>query len=93
MRIATVRQLGAVVRGRRLELGETQAACAHAIGASRAWVNKVEAGRESSDLALVLRLLEHLDLVLDARAAEAVLDDRPRRLDLDGYLSQFTDPT
>jgi y4mF family transcriptional regulator len=62
MRIRSTHDLAAVVRGRRLDLGWTQAGVAQRIGVSRKWVSDFETGKTSVDLATVLRLLETLDV-------------------------------
>jgi transcriptional regulator with XRE-family HTH domain len=72
MQIKSVHDLAATARGRRSALGLSQAALADRMGVSRDWVNSFEAGKPRVELILVLRLLEALDLRL-----EAVTPDRP----------------
>jgi y4mF family transcriptional regulator len=72
MRIRTVRDLAAVIRGRRKTLGLTQADTAAAAGVSRKWMIDLENGRATGDLAAVLRVIDVLDLVLDISEARSV---------------------
>ncbi len=72
MRIRTMRDLAAVIRGRRKTLGLTQADIAAAAGVSRKWVIDLENGRATGDLAAVLRVIDVLDLVLDISEARSV---------------------
>lgn len=62
--IESIRDLGALARGRRLELGLTQAELASRAGVSRQWVSGFEAGKPGAELRLVIRLLNALDLHL-----------------------------
>jgi HTH-type transcriptional regulator / antitoxin HipB len=85
--VRTRHDLAAVVRGRRLELGLTQAAVAARIGLSRKWVSDVETGRTSPETGAVLRLFDGLGLVL-----QAVPDEDPTEsggLDLDDVLRRY----
>jgi transcriptional regulator with XRE-family HTH domain len=72
MRIRTIRDLAAVMRGRRKTLGLTQADTAAAAGVSRKWMIDLENGRATGDLAAVLRVIDVLDLVLDISGARIV---------------------
>ncbi len=65
MRVNSINDLAAAVRGRRLALGLTQAGLAGRIGVSRDWVNYFESGKPTVELILVLRVLEALDLTLE----------------------------
>lgn len=63
--IRSVNDLAAVVRGRRQDLGLSQAELAARAGVSRKWVYQFEAGRPTAELRLILRALDALGLVLD----------------------------
>ena len=81
MEITSVRQLQALIRGRRADLHLSQDALAKKAGVSRKWVSESERGRMAgAELALVLRVLAALDLVLDAQPTAA----GPSRRDHDG---------
>ncbi|MBI1759790.1 MAG: helix-turn-helix transcriptional regulator [Actinobacteria bacterium] len=69
MRVASARDVGALVRDRRVELGLTQAEAAQAAGMGREWLVAVEAGHPRAQLASVLHVLTSLGLVLDAQLA------------------------
>ena len=70
MLVRSVGDIAAVVRGRRLELGWTQADVAARIGVSRVWVNALEGGKLTVELAHVLRLFDALGLRCDVTAGE-----------------------
>lgn len=65
MRVRSIATAAAVVRGRRLELGLSQAQLARRAGVSRKWVYEFEAGKPAAELGHVLRVLEALGLRLD----------------------------
>ncbi len=86
----------AAARGRRLELGQTQAEVATRARVSRQWVNEFEAGKATAELGLVLRLLDALDLGLhlganDVRPASGTdtTQDRDAAVDLDALLGEY----
>ena len=60
--INSIRDLAAVVRGRRQALGLTQQDLAARANVSRQWISAFERGRPGSELQLILRLLEALEL-------------------------------
>ena len=90
MRITTMHDLCSLAKGRRVELGLTQADLAARTGTSRAWVNSFENGKRTVELSLVLRVLDALDIGLEAvdAAAQAGRDGAVPSLDeiLDEYL-------
>jgi y4mF family transcriptional regulator len=65
MKIRSIRDLAALVRGRRKDLGLSQAELAERAGVSRKWIYQFEAGKPTAELRLILRVLDILDLVLD----------------------------
>lgn len=88
MRIRTAGDLAAVARGRRLDLGWTQAETAGRAGVSRKWLSDFETGKATVDLAAVLRLLDVLDVTLDAGPTPA---NPPGQgpVDLDDHLDRY----
>jgi HTH-type transcriptional regulator / antitoxin HipB len=66
MLIRTPADLGALIRGRRKELGLDQAGLAERIGVNRKWVIGIERGRARAELGIVLRALGALGIRLDA---------------------------
>lgn len=89
-RIGSLHDLAAAVRGRRQELGLSQAQLAARAHVSRAWVNAFESGKPAAELRLVLA-------VVDALGLELQLGDRdgpPRdaTVDLDVLLDDYERP-
>jgi HTH-type transcriptional regulator/antitoxin HipB len=78
MRLRTARDIGALLRERRRQLGLTQTALAERVGVSRLWVSEMEQGKARAELGLVLRALEAVGvrLLVDERPDDgvAVLD-------------------
>jgi len=68
MRMASVTDIGAIIRGRRIELGMSQDALARRAGVSRLWVNEIEAGKPGAETGLVLRVLDVLGVEVEAYA-------------------------
>ncbi|MEW6581692.1 MAG: helix-turn-helix domain-containing protein [Actinomycetota bacterium] len=64
MDVGSLHQLTTLIKARRAELGLTQAQLAERAGVSRWWVGGIEAGRARAELALVLRVLDALELRL-----------------------------
>ena len=88
-RIQTMHDLASVARGRRIELGLTQAELAARSGVSRDWVNSFERGKRTVEISLVFRLFDALGIGVEAADAGTIDDgpDGPPNLDafLDGY--------
>lgn len=86
--IHSARALGQVIRGRRRELGRTQAEVAKAAGVSRAWLAQVEAGKETAAIGLALRVLDALgvDLVATVRGAAPAAAQGSAAVDLDAII-------
>ena len=64
MFIRTPLDLGAAIRDRRRRRGWSQRELAEKVGASRQWVNEVEKGKTRTEIGLVLRTLDALDVTL-----------------------------
>ncbi len=69
MDVRSVSDVAAMIRGRRRDLGLTQAALAQMIGASRKWVGELENGKVTAELGLVMRAFDALGLEVDVGAA------------------------
>lgn len=90
MKVSSMRDVAATVRGRRKDLGLSQAAVADRVGVSRAWINAVEAGKPSVEFDLVLRLLDQLDLRLHINKPGSLGDVyKGRGVDLDTVLDDY----
>ena len=88
MRTDTLHGVAATAKGRRLDLGWSQAETASHAGVSRKWVSDFETGRTSPDLATTMRLLRALGLVFEIVPVSAV-HRSGASVDLDELLSHF----
>jgi transcriptional regulator with XRE-family HTH domain len=87
--ITSILDFSALVRGRRQALGLSQAELATRAHVSRQWISAFESGRPGSELRLILRLLEALDLRLSVDPLDDVRGDRLKpsdAVDLDALL-------
>jgi HTH-type transcriptional regulator/antitoxin HipB len=66
--VRSSRDLGALARDRRQEIGWSQTELAGRIGTSRSWVSEMENGKERVEVSLVLKALHALGLIVDVRA-------------------------
>ncbi|CAG4908868.1 MULTISPECIES: helix-turn-helix domain-containing protein [Acidithrix] len=64
MRVRSIRDVAAAVRGRRKDLGLSQAELAEMVGVSRKWIYEFEGGKPRAEFALVLGVLEYLGLTI-----------------------------
>lgn len=88
VRIRAIRDLAAVVRGRRQDLSLSQAELAARAGVSRKWVYQFEAGKPTAELHLVLRVLDALGLALELTFCEPGAATRSRP-DLDAIIDEY----
>jgi HTH-type transcriptional regulator/antitoxin HipB len=65
MRLASISNVAAVVRGRRAELRLSQDELASRSGVSRKWVVQLEAGKATAEMGLVLRVFDALGLAIE----------------------------
>ena len=80
----------ATARGRRQELGLSQAGLAARAGVSREWVNSFEGGKPTVEFGLVIRLLDALDLVVDIAPRPPDTGASARgQVDLDAWLEEY----
>lgn len=87
MKVRSINDLAAVVRGRRRDLGLSQAELAVRAGVSRKWIYQFEAGKPTAELRLILRVLEALGLILDVTYDEQAPGGRQTR-DLDTLIDE-----
>ena len=87
MVVKNPRELGHLVRDRRLNNGLTQASLAEEVGVSRKWIIDLEGGKRTTDLSLVLRTLNVLGIELDARNRA---DDQGKKDDIDAIVERAT---
>lgn len=86
--ITSTRSFAAALRGRRAQLGLSQAELATRAGISRQWISEFEGGKSTAELGLVLRLVEALGLHLEVVGPGERLDLRPH-VDLDAHLEDL----
>jgi HTH-type transcriptional regulator/antitoxin HipB len=95
MQINSLRDLVATVRGRRLDLGLSQAEVARRAQVSRQWVGALEAGKPTAEIGLLIRVLDALELGLELNAPNAGSSDSwsrdslPHPADLDELIDQY----
>ncbi|MEX1141806.1 MAG: helix-turn-helix domain-containing protein [Thermoleophilaceae bacterium] len=89
MDVHSLRDLAAIARGRRSELGLSQAELADRARVSRQWVSAFENGKPTTEIGLAIRLLDslglHLTVMEDASAPS------PTAVDLDALLDRQRD--
>ncbi len=92
MKLNSVQDVAAAVRGRRQALGLSQGELASMAGVSRDWMNYFEGGKPTVELAHVLRVLDALDLRLDLDEGGS-RQDAPTAspVDLDDLLEEYRD--
>jgi HTH-type transcriptional regulator / antitoxin HipB len=83
----TPADLGAVIRDRRKQLKLDQARLAKKIGVSRQWLIELEHGHPRAEMGLVLRVLDALDINLNADIAQAKVP-RPSTVDINAILAK-----
>jgi HTH-type transcriptional regulator/antitoxin HipB len=95
MRLRTPKDVGALIRQRRLDLGLSQLELAQRVGVSRQWIVDVERGKPRAELGLVLRALDALDAGLrasDGAHAERTPRSRPAAADIDAIVRAARKP-
>jgi y4mF family transcriptional regulator len=92
MKVRSIRDLAAVVRGRRRDLGLSQAELALRAGVSRKWIYQFEAGKPTAELRLILRVLEALGLALDVSYHEQAAAGSGAMPDLDTLIDDHRAP-
>lgn len=71
MRIRSINDVSAAVRGRRLDMGLSQSDLSVRSGISRKWISEFESGKPTAEFALVMRVLEALGLCLEVSGPPA----------------------
>lgn len=87
MRVISIGDAAAAVRGRRLDLHLSQDQLARRAGMSRKWVYEFEAGKPKVEFGHVLRVFEALGLHLDL-SKERTHDEPASAIDLDALLEE-----
>ncbi len=89
MRLRTPKDLGALIRQRRHDLGLSQLQVAERVGVSRQWVVDVERGKPRAEVGLVLRTLDLLDVRLrveEGSPPKPAKSPRPAAADVDAVV-------
>jgi HTH-type transcriptional regulator/antitoxin HipB len=93
MTIRSIHDLAAAVRGRRKDLGMSQADLAARTGVSRKWIYEVEGGKPTAEFGLVLQVLDELGLELElAPHAPRPSSTSGETVDLDALLDEHRGP-
>jgi HTH-type transcriptional regulator / antitoxin HipB len=87
--IRSVNDLAAAIRGRRADLGMSQAALAKRTGVSRKWIYEFEAGKPTAELGLLLHVLDALDLGLELTSSEGGAASTEATVDLDAVIDEY----
>jgi transcriptional regulator with XRE-family HTH domain len=87
--IRTMHDLAIVARGRRIELGLTQAELASRSGVSRDWVNSFERGKRTVEISLVFRLFDALGIGVEAMDASTIAAAPAGPPNLDAFLDEY----
>jgi y4mF family transcriptional regulator len=89
VKIRSITDLAALVRGRRKDLHWSQKELADRAGVSRKWIYDFEAGKPTAQFGLLLRVLDELGLAIDVvPAAEAARSHGQGTVDLDVLLDE-----
>jgi HTH-type transcriptional regulator/antitoxin HipB len=89
MTVRSIRDLAAAVRGRRIDLGLSQASLAARAGVSRKWIYEFEAGKPKAEFGLILRVLDALALSLElAPSDDARASGEGETVDLDALIDE-----
>ena len=82
MQIRTAKELGALIKSRRTEIGWSQQKLADETGVQRLWVIQIEKGKSTAHMGLVLRALRALGLNLDVSSRNTVAEPSNSNVDL-----------
>lgn len=89
MTVRSIHELAAAMRGRRTDLGMSQAELAKRTGVSRKWIYEFEAGKPTAELGLLLRALDALGLGIELTASESTADAERAAVDLDAVIDEY----
>jgi HTH-type transcriptional regulator / antitoxin HipB len=92
MAVRSIRDIAVAARGRRQELGLSQAELARRAGVSRKWISEFETGKPTAELGLVLRVLDELGFRLDLHGESPTKARDRGSVDLDTLLERFRHP-
>ncbi len=88
MKIRAIRDVANAIRGRRLDLGLSQAELARRTGVSRKWIYEFEAGKSTAEIGIVIRVVEELGLGLNINTGDSRVTSPVGTVDLDAVLAE-----
>ena len=91
MKVRSIGDLAAALKGRRQELGWSQAQLANRAVVSRKWVYEFESGKPTAELGHVLRVADALGLELELRPTGEGGIRKHGSIDLDLVFEQLRD--
>jgi HTH-type transcriptional regulator/antitoxin HipB len=91
MRARSIRDFAAAVRGRRRDLGMSQADLAARAGVSRKWIYEFEAGKPNAELGLILRVMDVLGIQIELSLEQARGAGLDHAVDLDALINEHRD--
>lgn len=89
MTIRSIHDLAATIRGRRTDLGMSQAELAKRTGVSRKWIYEFEAGKPTAEFGLLLRVLDALGLGIELTPSNRTADAAAATVDLDAVIDEY----
>ncbi len=89
MTIRSIHDLAAAIRGRRTDLGMSQAELAKRTGVSRKWIYEFEGGKPTAESGLLLRVLDALDLDIELTGNDRTTEAVETTVDLDVVIDEF----
>jgi HTH-type transcriptional regulator / antitoxin HipB len=87
--IQSIHELAAAMRGRRTDLGMSQAELAKHAGVSRKWIYEFEAGKPTAEFGLLLRVLDALGLGIELTPRNRMADAAETTVDLDAVIDEY----
>jgi HTH-type transcriptional regulator/antitoxin HipB len=86
--IRSLHDLATGIRGRRTDLGLSQAELAKRTGVSRKWIYEFEAGKPTAELGLLLRVLHALGLSIELTLSDGEVAAKETTVDLDTVIDE-----
>jgi HTH-type transcriptional regulator / antitoxin HipB len=87
--LRSIHDLAAAIRGRRTDLGMSQAELAKRTGVSRKWIYEFEAGKPTAELGLLLRVLDALGLGIELTPSGRTAEAAEATVDLDAVIDEY----
>ncbi len=78
--IRSSRDLGQLIAATRRRRGLSQRQVADALGATQAWISRVEQGQQRAGIGQVLRLMSHLGITLTGAISDSAVKASAKRM-------------